>query len=469
MRNRKTGKGGVPSPKRHDLGFLLEAAVDRAAFESALRSVEPLADIEDMSRDLGMNNTANACRQAINNVEAAISTEPNPIMRALGLSDAQKELVEAVTAAEVLKFSILNSMDALRMLFINEFKTNIKFYDEEAIVYNVVPLGVGSFARLSTPQRTPFSNVKAVTPYEIHFRSRNFMIIGPETTGAGSRVMIPVPGYSRGIPLRDVPAGKIYIVGRNSDGDPMPVQPGLKNLFLRIAAPGRGVLDKTVSDMAAQKRFDLDQVVTRNFRIPQPAEGTVVSIYRAIRRSPAIRPAMMDASDFASEIGDIKLDDFRKYFTMMVEKTSNATGDLATYDLADSLFFAGLASVTAMLGLSPPPGPRDSAAAPSTDDDGAAGGGGAGGGGRGRGGGGSGRGGGRVVPQHSLRNILSDPRIATGTTPAERSANMAALNNSLDQDALRRALNTLTAGSVVFTESTVDRWCELAGIRENVR
>jgi hypothetical protein len=39
----------------------------------------------------------------------------------------------------------------------------------------------------------------------------------------------------------------------------------------------------------------------------------------------------------------------------------------------------------------------------------------------------------------------------------------------LNKDALRGILNTLTAGSVVFTEGTVERWCEIAGIKEDAR
>jgi len=472
-------KQGEKSLKHRDLKFLLEAPTDRSSFESAEKSIEPLSDIEDLASTLGMTKTATAIRSVINRVEQAITAEPNPIMKALGLSDAQKELVESVTAAEVLKFSMLNSMDAVRLLVVNEFKKNIKFFNDQAVIYNVVA-GPGGTARVSQPQSTPFSNAKAVSPYEIYLQGRSYMIIGPETSGDGVSVTIPVPGRG-GLPLSNVTPGKIYITGRDSDGEPMPIQDGLKNLFLKVSTPSKGSLVEKLSVIAGSptKGFNLEDVITRNFKVPAPAEGTIVSIYRAIRKNTAIRPATstLNPAEFAAELGELTLENFKKFFSTMVEKTSNATGDMTTYDLADTLFFTGLASVSGMLGTTPPPGPAAGAAGggagpgagapppPSSGAAGAAGAAGAGGGGGSGGGGGPGGGGGGGA-RHSLGNILSDPRVALGASAAERSTNLATLNTVLNQDQLRRSLNALTGGSVIFTEGAVDRWCELAGIKE---
>jgi hypothetical protein len=171
-------------------------------------------------------------------------------MKALGLSDAQKELVESVTAAEVLKFSMLNSMDAVRLLVVNEFKKNIKFFNDQAVIYNVVA-GPGGTARVSQPQSTPFSNAKAVSPYEIYLQGRSYMIIGPETSGDGVSVTIPVPGRG-GLPLSNVTPGKIYITGRDSDGEPMPIQDGLKNLFLKVSTLGRAMRATSMNPQLAR-------------------------------------------------------------------------------------------------------------------------------------------------------------------------------------------------------------------------
>lgn len=469
------------SLQNKSMSFLLEASVDRSSFDSALRSIEPMSDLEDLMKEVdpltsnpSMPKTAKAIRDAINRVNRAISSSPDPILSIVGLDNKQKELIDAITAAEVLKFSILNSMDAVRMLFINDFKKNLRIFDDEAISYNVVPNGSLGL-KLSTPQRVPFSVANDVRPYEIHSHGRTFMTIGPETSGPGNSVSLRVPGSTRSLTIQNVNPGKIYMTGRNTDGEPVPINKNLKQLFLKIPPPSSADIDlisKKIGKIAEDREFNLEDTVTKNFKIPQPAEGTIVSIYRAIRRTSSIAPVDMPANDLFLDMKAMSLERFKKIFNAFVVKTSSSTGDMSTYDLTDTLFFSGLAAVSGMLGTAPPPGPSAegsagaSPAAPARDGTAAsapASGASGGSGGRG-GGGGSGPGGGA---RHSLNNIFSDPTIASGATPAARATNLNTLKNSINQDALRNALNTLTGGSVVFTESTVDRWSELAGIKES--
>ena len=412
-----------------------------------------------------MPETTAAIRRAIDRVNKAISSKPDTILSALGLSDPQKELLSAITSAEVLKFSILNAMDAVRMYFINDFKTNLKFYDDEVVSFNVIDAG-GGRANISRPQRVPLSKLKDLNPYEIHEQGRNFMVLGPESSGTGLRGYIEVPGRGR-LPVKGITPGKIYLTGRNSDGEPEGVKFGLKTLFLKISAPpgGKGILLEKIKDLAARpgKAFDLKKTVEKNLKIPDPVEGTVISIYRAIRGRAAVEPTDLDASKFADDLGDITLESFRKYFEAFTEKTSTSTGDLATYDLADTLVYSGLATVSGFLGLTRPPAPRGGEAGEGAE--GGAGGGGTGG--RGGGTGAGGAGGGRGSRQHSLRNFLNTTKIVKGSNPSEKAANLSTLMNLIDQDEMRVELNRFVGPGVVFTEGTIDRWCELAGIKEN--
>jgi hypothetical protein len=54
-----------------------------------------------------------------------------------------------------------------------------------------------------------------------------------------------------------------------------------------------------------------------------------------------------------------------------------------------------------------------------------------------------------------------------GSNPSEKAANLSTLMNLIDQDEMRVELNRFVGPGVVFTEGTIDRWCELAGIKEN--
>ena len=466
---RKVKKNGSGTRKLDEVSlsnmsmeFLIDEAVDRSAFEAALKSIEPLSDLEEViSKNEPMPETTAAIRRAIDRVNKAISSKPDTILSALGLSDPQKELLNAITSAEVLKFSILNAMDAVRMYFINDFKKNLKFYDDEIVSFNVIDAG-GGRASISRPQRAPLSVLKDLGSYEIHEQGRSFMIIGPESSATGLRGYIDVPGRGR-LPVKGVVAGKIYLAGRNSDGEPEGVKVGLKQLFLKISPPpgGKGELLMKIEDLATRpgKSFDLKKTVKENLRIPEPVEGTVISIYRAIRGRPAIEPADLDADNFSDDLKNITLESFRKYFEAFAEKTSTSTGDLASYDLADTLVYSGLATVSGFLGLTRPPTPRGGEGDAAT-------GGGSDGGGGGRGGG-AGGGGGRGGRQHSLRNFLNTTKIVKGANPAEKASNLSTVMNLIDQDEMRSELNRFVGPGVVFTEGTVDRWCELAGIKEN--
>lgn len=452
------------SLEKHDLKFLMNEGLDRSAYDMAMKAIEPLAELDDIiDRGTKMPRTQAAIRQCIRNVNDAITSDPDPILNALNLSDTQKKLVDSITACEVLKFSMLNAFDAVRMNFITDFRKELKFYTDEVISYTVVGSTAGGL-RLLNPQRAPFSKVKEMTSYDIIHRGASFMIIGPESSAAGGSVVLRVPGTSLGLPLDNVSPGKIYVAGRNSDDEPAPIANGHKALFLGVTPPARGMLDDTIESISNRpgRDFDLVSVARSNFRVPAPAEGMLVSIYRAIRGRTAFKPPGITADEFVEDLKIVTLSDFKKYFEALVTKTEGATGDIVSYDIADTLFFAGLASVGGMLGISRPAGsaPGGGSTSGGTGED-------PGDGSASGGGSGASRGAGRVIVRHSLRNVLTNPMIAAGATPAERSANLAKISSAINQDELRTTLNRLTNGSVVFTEGTVDRWCELAGIKES--
>jgi hypothetical protein len=110
-----------------------------------------------------------------------------------------------------------------------------------------------------------------------------------------------------------------------------------------------------------------------------------------------------------------------------------------------------------MLGLTRPESGGDSSPGSSS---GASGGGhgGTGGSRGGRGGGGS--------RSHSFNNFINSASIVKGSTPAERAANLSTVLGLIDKDSMRQELNRFVGPNVVFTEGTIDRWCELAGIKE---
>ena len=114
MKN-STHNQDVQSLNEMNMNFLLDEAVDRSMFDTALRTIEPLSELEDLltAGSNEMPNTAKAIRDVIKSVNEAMSARPNPILSAIGLADPQRDLLNAITSAEVLKFSILNAMDAV--------------------------------------------------------------------------------------------------------------------------------------------------------------------------------------------------------------------------------------------------------------------------------------------------------------------------------------------------------------------
>ena len=458
------------SLKEQNLNYLLGESIDQSPNESAEQSIGPLSDIEDLPVVGKMTNTKAALRSAINKVEEAITSRPSPILNALGLDKRQRKLVDAITAAEVLKFTMLNAMNAVRLLVINDFKKEMQFFTDEAIAFDVLKLSGGA-AKLKSPRRVPFSVIAALGDFDRHHEGRKFMVIGKAPEGEGYSVVLSAPGESATLPLENVAAGTVYIVGRGEDGEPTPVQGPVKELFLRVKAPVRGAtnIDKTLTtianDTASGKGFNLKEVVARNFKISAPTEGFITSVYRKIRRNPAIKPTNLKAEDFATDLGGITLDEFKKLFEVMIQKTTGTKTDLVTFDLADALVFGGLTSIGSALGLSRPAAPTTppgttATGTPSAPGAPTGGGSAAGGGGTAAGGGG----GGTSAPRrHSLSNILNRPTIVTGETETARASNLRAI----DQAALRRELNSLVGDSVIFTESAVDRWCDLAGIKES--
>jgi len=451
------------SLKDGNLSFLLED-VDRSAYEKALQYIQPLSELEDIFEELPAVQAS--IRQVINRVNGALTSDPDPILNALGLDNDQKELVEACTSAEVLKLSLLNAFDAIRQLLITDFTKMPKIYEDEAIELRVIPsTTVPRRAEIREPRRVPFSVVSGITDLAVHWQDVDNMIVGPDRdSGRVYEIDWTLPGTSLTIPMRNVPAGKIYLVSRE-EGDPSPLDPTQKSRILRTPLTSKGNLTRKLGDLSTdvsrRKTFDLDDVVLKNLRVPTPAMGFVESIYRAIRARPPVNPPNLNPADLSTQLKDLTLEKFRDYFRELVQRTTTATGDITTYDVADTMFFGGLAWVSSLLGITRPTAPPAPGPAGGPGGDPGGGGGPAPGGGPGGGGGG---GGGR---QHSLRNVLSNPTIAIGATPAERAANLRTLTRLLNQDELRQTLNRLTAGNVVFTEGTVDRWCELAGIKEN--
>lgn len=452
------------SLKEQNLNYLLGESNDRSPNESAAQSIGPLSDIEDLPTLLKMTDTKAALRSAIGNIEKALTSRPSPILNALGLDKSQRKLVDAITAAEVLKFTMLNAMNAVRLLVINDFKKEMQFFTDEAIAFDVLKLPRSGGAKLKAPRRVPFSVIAALGDFDRYHEGRKFMVIGKASEDEGHSVVLSAPGMSATLPLENVATGTVYIVGRGEDSEPTPAQGPVKQLFLRVDPPDRAAtnIDKTLKyiadDSSAGKDFNLAEVVARNFKISAPTEGFITSVYRKIRGNPAIKPTTLTATRFAEDLGKITLDEFKKLFEVMIQKTTGTQTDLVTFDLADALVFGGLTSIGSALGLSRPAAPT---APPGTTATGApsapgapAGGGSAAGGG----------GGGASAPRrHSLSNILNRPSVVTGATDPERRSNLRAI----DQDVLRRELNSLVGGSVIFTESAVDRWCDLAGIKES--
>jgi hypothetical protein len=452
------------SLKDQNLNYLLGESIDRSSSESAEQSIGPLSDIEDLPVIGKMKDTKAALRSAIKRIEEAITSEPSPILNALGLDKSQRKLVDAITAAEVLKFTMLNAMDAVRLLVINDFKKEMQFFTDEAIVFDLIKLR-GSGAKLRPPRRVPFSEIASLGDFDRYHRGRRFMVIGKASRDEGHDVVLSDPKVLASLPLENVAADKVYIVGRGSDDEPIPVQGPVKEIFLGVNSPVRANtnIDKKLKDITPQLS-DLTAVVTRNFKISAPAEGFITSVYRKIRGNPAIKPTTLTAANFAKELEDITLEEFKKLFEVMVQKTTGTKTDLVTFDPAEALVFGGLASIGSALGLSRPAAPTTP---PGTAAAGAAGAAGApsapgtpAGAGSGGGGGGAGT---ATTRRHSLSNILNRPSVVTGATEAERKSNLKAI----DQDTLRRELNSLVGGSVIFTESAVDRWCDLAGIKES--
>jgi len=472
-----------------DMGLLLEDTVDRSAYNTAQASIGPLSAFEDLVRS-SMPSTANAFRASISKITSAVSAGSDPIsstLSALGLSKPQQELIDSITASEVLKFSILNAMDAVRMLLLTDFEKTSKFFDDEAILLDVkkpiaIPAGrrvrggpTHGLAYVTHPQRVPFSTIKNIGSYDILGNERDCMIIGP--SGDADKYDVKLDNITSTHPFifRNLPLGKSYLVGRDSDGNPAPIGLRKKSTIVKIAIPrDRGVLDKTINDLATRPDigFDLDEVIKANFKLPDAAESMIVTFYRQFRNTaPSLRaPANLTAAEFANEIGKIKLWQFKKFFEDIVSKTSNAIGDMETFDIADKLVLAGLTAVSGFFGFAPPAGSTSSpGSSPSSSDaDGSSGGsGGAGGtGGGGGGGGGSGGGGGGGLTQRSLYTFLNTPEIVNGSTPAERATNLSSLNNLINKDGLRRELNRVVSRPTIFIES-IERWQKLAGIKES--
>lgn len=461
----------MASLSSNDMGFLLED-VDRSPYEKALKYIEPLSELEDIFTKLP--KTKSAIRAVITRVNKAMSSEPDPIIAAIGLNDSQKELVNACTSAEVLKLSLLNVFDSVRQLMITDFRKIVKFYDDSAIELGIVKQNSQAGFKVINTKSVPFSTIDGLGNYNIYWKSPHQMIIGVESSGAYDDAKWEIPDTGKSITIKDVPVGKVYLV-KKEGGDAAPVDSFIKAKILGDKLPDRGNLDKTITALAKnpEKEFDLLQVVKRNLKVPAPAVGFIETIYRKLRDRPAVSPPTIPAEALADELGNLTLSEFKEYFNALVKRTTGETGDITTIDISDTLVLGGLTYIGGLLGISKPAstpsttttgisaGPSATAApATATPDETP---------GPSRGDS-SRRGRARTsapadtessagVPRHSLSTILGRPSIVN---PANRDAVL----RGIDQDALRRELNSLVGGSTIFTEGIINRWNELAGIKE---
>jgi len=486
-----------------DIYLLSEAAtVDRSAYEKALASVRPLSAFEDLIK-AKMPGTALAFRKSIKKITDAISDRPSSVLVAAGLSRSQQSLINAITASEILKFSVLNAMDAVRMLILSDFERTTRFFDDEAIMLTLKrPTSVGGSARLSRPQRVPFSMIKDIGAFDIFDEAVRTMTIGPAGDAEGYNVtFVPTTTGATATPFNNLPIGKSYLVGKDSEGNPEPLRPRIKAYLTNVAVPARpSVFSKKISELAGENDFVLNDVVTANLKLPDEAERLIVSFLNSISARAGITTNIREPTDltvdvFSAELEELTLLDFKKFFEDIILKTSNGGGSITDFDSSD-IALTGLAGIAAWLGIISPTssGGASGAGSPGTSGGGPGGGGGSGGsggsggggtggsggsGGGGTGGGGSGGGGssggsggggsggsrGPSIRSHSLNNFLNTSSIVNGATPAEKATNKATLDSLLDKAALRQELNRFVGPSVMFTES-VDRWCKLAGIKE---
>jgi hypothetical protein len=320
------------------------------------------------------------------------------------------------------------------MLFISEFKKKEpKFFSDEALVVSTSRVSrAGRSAPVilaaTKPKTIPFSQISSMTDYDIVYDGRDIMVIMKEpSAGAGTITLMSPAGP---IVIRNIGPGKLYIVGKNSDGDPSPISIDQKSWWLGIRIPAKGSSDDKLSTLAVTKGFDINNVVSKNFKVPRKAEGILTSIYRKIRMTSTIQVPYLTPDKLAAELADITLLEFKNIFEKIVEKTSGSKSDLTTLDLSDVIFFTGLSAISAALGLTTTTTPSAEGSGPTRSPSGSTDGSDA-----------SPEGGGPDARRHSLRNILMHPDIIKGGTDAERARNLAVI----DQDGLRRALNKLDA------------------------
>lgn len=461
----------------HKMDFLLEAAADRSALDLATKAIEPLSKIES-TIGAKMPKTASGIRKSINLINSKMSETPglaSSVMSAVGLTSKHKDLIDTITKTEVLKFSILNAMDAVRLLLLSDYNRVDKFYTDQAIALQIVPpaptpAGVTPpIARFGPARTVPFSDAKSLGDnYSIYIRETNFMLIGPEA----SAPLVSARLDLRGAPpmFARVPAGKLFFVQRDAEGDPAPVAGALKLNFLNIPSPpSPGVLNQTIGGRERDKRFNTTKVVKDNFKVSTAAAGKIENAFRIFKQKPPdLKPdaSFLSVTALAAEIKALTLKDFKEMFAAFTENTTSDTGDMSTYDLADTLVLTGLGALTAMFTGSRTPGAPSSGGggAGSTAGPSAGGGGGVSSPGGGRSGGGASSG--PALRSQSFDNFIRTTSIVKGATPTERNANLSNLMGLIDQDAMRRELNRVVGPSFTFTEGSIDRWAQLAGIKE---
>ena len=159
----------------HSMNFLLEATGDRSALDLATRAIEPLSNVESAIETL-MPKAAIGIRKSINEVNEKMSDTPglaSSVMSAFGLTSKHKGLVDAITKTEVLKFSILNAMDAVRLLILSDYKRVDKFYSDQVVALQIIPSTSTppTIARFGQAKTVPFADVKSLgDDYTVYIR-----------------------------------------------------------------------------------------------------------------------------------------------------------------------------------------------------------------------------------------------------------------------------------------------------------
>lgn len=464
--------GDATGPARR----ILREAATREVYELASNVASTMGQLESDLKN--MPKLTKAIAKARQEIISAINADESWLMRKLGFKDKNQSLSNAIIEAEMLRLAALNAMDSVKLTIIKDFNKATRLDDSEIIKWTATPItGGASRGAVSQPRRAPFSEIAGLD-YEIYSAPGSMMVIGPKPTGALNDISFSAPGWpAGGLTLFDVPFGNFYLTRVDDDGDPSPLLKTDKTATLAIRDTTPAELGKTISSLvAAEKRsrgrgstLDLQQIISDHFKVPTDEQGFIETLARKIFSRPRIGSfdRFYKSADMYSDVRSLTLNDFKKNYVMLKDKTLPGSGD-RPIDEIDAVVAGGLTSLAVALGMRPPAPPPASPGSP------AASGGSASAGSSGAAGAPAPGGPGGVSPgrtsratpmNRSLRNFLqNNVEIVKGADSAEKQRNLQTLLNTLDTDGLRRELNRAVGPTVVFTEGNIDRWRELAGI-----